>query len=91
MFSEFGVASVASITIICYLIGMWCKSSTIVKDNTIPPIMGLCGAVLGIVGYFIGMTDFASFDIMTSVAVGIVSGLAATGVNQIFKQAQKED
>lgn len=91
MINEFGVASVASITIICYLIGMWCKSSTFVKDTAIPPIMGLCGAILGIIGYFIKMTDFASFDIMTSVAVGIVSGLAATGVHQIFKQAQKED
>ena len=29
-------------------------------------------------------------DIMTAVAVGIVSGLASTGVNQIYKQVKKD-
>lgn len=91
MFGDLGIANVASITIICYLIGMWCKSSSFVKDTIIPPIMGLCGAIFGCVGYFIQMTEFTGVDIMTSIAIGIVSGLAATGINQIFKQAQKEE
>ena len=30
--------------------------------------------------------DFPATDYLTAVAVGIVSGLAATGVNQVFKQ-----
>jgi hypothetical protein len=32
------------------------------------------------------MSGFPADDIITSVAVGIVSGLAATGANQVFKQ-----
>ena len=84
-----GIASVAAVTVICYLIGMWCKGSTFVKDELIPAIMGLCGAALGILAYFTGMPEFEGMHILSAVAVGIVSGLAATGVNQIFKQAQK--
>ena len=36
------------------------------------------------------MPDFPATDYITAVAVGIVSGLAATGVNQIGKQLGKE-
>lgn len=53
--------------------------------NWIPLTCGLCGAVLGIVGVYI-MPDFPASDYITSAAVGIVSGLAATGINQAVKQ-----
>ena len=86
-----GIASVAAITVICYLLGMACKASMMVKDTLIPSIMGVSGAVLGVVAYFTKMPEFDGFHILTAIAVGIVSGLAATGVNQIFKQAQKEE
>ena len=84
-----GIASVAAITIICYLIGMACKATDHVKDNYIPSIMGVSGAILGVVAYYTKMPEFKGFHILTAVAVGIVSGLAATGINQIFKQAAK--
>ena len=84
-----GIASVAAITIICYLIGIACKASEHVKDNYIPSIMGIAGAALGVVAYYTNMPEFKGFHILTAVAVGIVSGLAATGINQIFKQATK--
>jgi len=32
------------------------------------------------------MPDYPAQDYITAVAVGIVSGLAATGVNQVYKQ-----
>ncbi|MFQ9093825.1 MAG: phage holin family protein [Ruminococcus sp.] len=32
------------------------------------------------------MPDFPVQDVLSAAAVGIVSGLAATGANQIFKQ-----
>ena len=47
--------------------------------------MGQIGGVLGVVGMLI-MADFPATDYLTAVAVGIVSGLASTGVNQIAKQ-----
>lgn len=84
-----GMASVAAITIICYLIGIWCKSSSFVKDELIPAIMGLCGALIGVIGFFTHFPEFEGMHILTAIAVGIVSGLAATGVNQMWKQFNK--
>ena len=42
-------------------------------------------SVLGIVGMRV-MPDFPAHDLMSAAAVGIVSGLAATGADQIGKQ-----
>jgi hypothetical protein len=82
--SGFGIASVAVITVICYLIGMAVKA-TAIENKWIPIIVGVSGGVLGVVGMLI-MADFPAMDYLTAVAVGIVSGLASTGVNQIAKQ-----
>lgn len=91
MTETWGIASVAAITVICYLLGMACKVSEKVKDELIPSIMGVAGALLGVVAYATKMPEFADFHILTAVAVGIVSGLAATGANQIYKQSNKGD
>nr|DAG25229.1 MAG TPA: hypothetical protein [Caudoviricetes sp.]DAG75559.1 MAG TPA: holin [Caudoviricetes sp.]DAH20081.1 MAG TPA: holin [Caudoviricetes sp.] len=82
--SGFGIASVAVITVICYLIGMAVKA-TAIENKWIPIVVGVSGGVLGVVGMLI-MADFPATDYLTAVAVGIVSGLASTGVNQIAKQ-----
>lgn len=83
-FASLGIASVAAITVICYLIGMGVKASGL-DNKWIPVIMGIAGLVLGIAGMFI-IPDYPAKDYITSAAVGIVSGLAATGINQITKQ-----
>lgn len=87
---DFGITGVAAITVIAYLIGQGCKalSDTIVPNRFIPIICGAVGAVLGPVG-MATMSGFPAQDILTAVAVGIVSGLAATGVDQIGKQLSK--
>ena len=82
--SIFGIAGVAAITVICYLIGQGVKASGL-DNKWIPVIVGACGGVLGVAGMFI-MADFPAGDVLTAAAVGIVSGLAATGVNQAGKQ-----
>ena len=79
-----GVASVAAITVICYGIGVLIKASPL-DSKYIPPIMAVAGAVLGVVG-MLTMPDYPATDYLTAVSVGIVSGLAATGVNQAVKQ-----
>lgn len=79
-----GIAGVAVITVICYLVGEIVKVSG-VDNKYIPCIVGAVGGVLGVAGMFL-MPDFPAKDYMTAVAVGIVSGLAATGINQIAKQ-----
>lgn len=79
------VGSVVTITIVCYLTGMVCKSSKFFPDEWIPATMGVIGACLGIAAW---MTTpaFPADNWLSAVAVGIVSGLAATGSNQIYKQ-----
>lgn len=82
--SGFGIAGVAVITVICYLIGQAVKA-TAIENKWIPIIVGASGGVLGVVGMMV-MADFPATDYLTAIAVGIVSGLAAVGVNQIGKQ-----
>lgn len=83
---DFGIASVASITVICYLAGLLVKSSPWNNDKYIPIACGLTGGVLGVLALYTGLPDFPAADPLTAAAVGIVSGLAATGVNQMAKQ-----
>ena len=82
---DFGIASVAGITMICYLAGMGMKASEKVKNEVIPVVCGCAGAVLGVAGMFV-MPDFPAQDVINAAAVGIASGLAATGINQAAKQ-----
>lgn len=84
-----GIASVAAITVICYLVGLIVKALPL-DDRYIPIVCGVCGAVLGVAGLYLGLPDFPAGDPLTALAVGIVSGLAATGANQVFKQLGKE-
>lgn len=83
---DFGIASVAAITVICYLVGLVVKASPWNNDKYIPIACGLVGGVLGAAALYLGVADFPAADPLTAVAVGIVSGLAATGVNQAVRQ-----
>ena len=85
---DFGIAGVAAITVIAYLIGSAVKATTL-DNRWIPSICGTVGGILGVLAMRI-MPDFPATDYITAVAVGIVSGRAATGVNQIGKQLGKE-
>lgn len=82
---DFGIASVAAITVICYLVGLIVKTTSL-DNKFIPAIVGLCGGFLGVAGLYLGLPDFPATDPLTALAVGIVSGLAATGINQVGKQ-----
>lgn len=82
---SFGIATVTAITVICYLICEGVKATKL-DNKFVPIIAGITGAILGVVGFLTKMPDFPAQDILTAIAVGIVSGLAATGANQIGKQ-----
>lgn len=82
--STLGITSVAAITVICYLLCEAVKATPL-DNKWLPVIAGVFGALLGLLAMYI-MPDFPAADYITAVAVGIVSGLAATGVNQVFKQ-----
>ena len=82
------IATVGAITVISYLVGMGCKAWGKV-DKWIPVIVGTVGAVLGVVGLYT-ISDFPATDVLNAIAVGIASGLASTGANQIVKQLTQE-
>ena len=83
-----GIAGVAAITIICFLCAEGIKATDL-DNKWLPLICGLLGAVLGFVGMRV-MPDFPAGDPITAIAVGIVSGLAATGAHQVYKQLSEK-
>lgn len=78
------VTTVLGIAVICYLIGLGVKISPL-DDKFIPLIVGVCGGALGALG-MITMPEYPASNVIDAVAVGIASGLAATGTDQVFKQ-----
>ena len=85
---EFGIASVAGITVICYLAAQ-AEKATNLDNKWLPVICGVLGGILGVVGLY-WIPEYPAQDIITAIAVGIMSGLAATGVNQVYKQLSGE-
>ena len=85
---DFGFAPVMAIVVVCYLLAMAIKA-TLLDNKWLPVLCGIFGGILGIVGIWV-IPDFPATDIITALAIGIVSGLSATGVNQIYKQMKSE-
>ena len=81
---DLGIAGVAAITVVCYLAAELIKA-TALDNKWLPVLCGACGGALGLAGMWV-MPDFPAGDPITALAVGIVSGLAATGVHQAYKQ-----
>ena len=72
-----GFTAIPAITVICYLVAQVVKATEL-DNKWLPIICGVAGAVLGIAAMQI-MPEFGASDPITAVAIGIVSGLAATG------------
>lgn len=81
---KLGIAAIPVITIIVLLVVEGVKATPL-DNKWLPVIAGGTGAVLGVLAMFF-MPEFPAKDILTAIAYGIVSGLAATGAHQIYKQ-----
>lgn len=82
------IAAVPVISVICYLAAE-CVKLTPLRDEWIPALCGVFGGALGVVALYVSPELIPATDILSAVAIGIVSGLAATGANQIGKQLSK--
>jgi len=82
------MATCLPIIIICYLVGMGIKACDKINDVCIPVMVGIVGGILGVIGMYV-ISDFPANDVLTAIAVGIMSGLTATGSNQVYKQIKK--
>lgn len=79
---------VASIAVIAFAVGLFCKTWDRLDDKWIPCICAGLGGVLGVVGLYV-IPDYPANNIMDAIMHGIFSGLVATGAHQIGKQFQK--
>ena len=82
-----GIVAIPVITVIVFLIVEGVKASPL-DNKWLPIVAGGTGGILGIVAMFV-MKSFPADDPMTAFAMGVVSGLAATGAHQIYKQLTK--
>lgn len=86
---DLGIAGVTAITIICYVAAEAVKATKL-DTKWLPVICGILGGLLGALGMYV-MPDFPAEDVITAAAIGIVSGLASTGANQVYKQLKGGD
>lgn len=83
---DFGITGIAAITVLCFLAAQGAKATSL-DNKWLPVICGVLGGVLGVAGMYI-MPDYPATDWITAAAVGVVSGLAATGAHQAYKQVK---
>lgn len=90
---DLNVITVPAIIGMAYLAGAIIKSmSTSEKlDKMIPCICGTIGLVLGLVIYFTVPGFIPAKAWPDAALIGIASGWAATGINQIYKQFSKPE
>ncbi len=88
MMENVGIQSMGAIVVLCYLLGVAVKASGL-DNKWIPVIAGFFGGCLGLLGLWLGVSDLGGMDPLTAAAVGVMSGLTAVGINQIYKQMKQ--
>ncbi len=87
-----GFTEIPALVIITYLCAEGFK---LIKGGKfkkfIPVFCGALGGVLALIAHFTVPEYIISSNVFEAIATGIVSGFAATGVNQVYKQMTKED
>lgn len=84
-----GIVGVSAITVICFGVDFALKKIKSIPTDISSLICIILGAGLGVLGYFT-MPEFPAHDVITAIAIGIVSGLAALGVDNLKLQAQSK-
>lgn len=85
------VMAFPTIVVFCYLVGFSCKKiGNETLDKFIPTICGVLGAIIGVVIFYTIPNFLPASNWATAVEIGIVSGLTATGINQIYKQLKEK-
>ena len=78
------LSTVVAIVMIAFFVGQAVKNTKL-DEKWIPSICGFVGGVLGIVGMSV-IPGYPANNWIDALAVGIASGLAATGSHQVYKQ-----
>lgn len=85
-----GIAPIASIAIICYVLGGFLKALGNEKlDCLIPQIVAVFGGSIGVLAFYTIPGYLSATNWLDALAIGAASGLVAVGINQIVKQGSK--
>ena len=79
---------IPAIVVISYMVTETFK--LFMNKKYLPIVSGITGCILGVLSYVLQINIMPAEDIITAIAIGIISGLAATGGDQIIKQLKKE-
>ena len=86
------IMPVIGIIFLCFLIGSGLKAWDTFDDRKIPILMGVSGAIIGVIIYYVEPDLLGSAGgIISAIIKGAASGWAATGIDQIYKQSKKGD
>jgi hypothetical protein len=80
---------IPAIVVISYMITETFKM--FINKKYLPIVAGISGGMLGVLSFVLQIDIMPATDIITALAIGIISGLAATGSNQIIKQIKKKE
>ena len=80
---------IPAIVVISYMITEIFKM--FINNKYLPIVAGISGGVLGVISFVLQIDIMPATDIISALAIGIISGLAATGSNQIIKQIKSEE
>ena len=80
---------IPAIVVISYMITETFK--VFIDNKYLPIVAGISGGVLGVLSFVLQIDIMPATDIISALAIGIISGLAATGSNQILKQIKKKE
>lgn len=90
--NELGFIAFPAIVVLCYLVGATLKAiSNETLDKFIPMICGFIGGGLGVLVFLTIPGYIPADNWLMALAIGIVSGFASTGINQVYKQFTKEE
>ena len=85
-----GIAAIPVITVICYGVAEVIKATPL-DNKWLPAICIVLGACLGVVALYVAPDVTPATDILTAIAIGIVSGGFATSVHQTIKQLSEKE
>lgn len=95
---DLGFTAVPAIVALVYVVCEVFKAfATITKNQEkeenvkklLPVISAISGLILGLLVFYVSPDLISATDPFTAAAIGIASGLGATGINQVFKQLSK--
>ena len=80
-----GITAIPVITVICYGVAEVIKTTPL-DSKWLPAICIALGATLGVAALFVAPAIIPASDVLTALAIGVVSGGFATSVHQTIKQ-----